>query len=209
MMQNFTVASNSHSRLGDNSKKCGIVHDFWNIAIQVGSKQTPGGAPSWLSNSSFSENLLPPPLNSLASKGNKHPYGRDILDEIEEKEGKGAVRERFRAELGTETASSTSDSDLSKEDEGEKSRRKRRKEKRRKRRKEERKKRKERKRTGDELQIGTLDQSVDRKAVVKTWADGKVSLPKEYFVDTRGDRDNLAFGSLYRYALPSTSRSGI
>ncbi|XP_024385096.1 uncharacterized protein [Physcomitrium patens] len=164
----------------------------------VGSKQTPGGAPSWLSNSSFSENLLPPPLNSLASKGNKHPYGRDILDEIEEKEGKGAVRERFRAELGTETASSTSDSDLSKEDEGEKSRRKRRKEKRRKRRKEERKKRKERKRTGDELQIGTLDQSVDRKAVVKTWADGKVSLPKEYFVDTRGDRDNLAFGSLYR-----------
>jgi hypothetical protein len=129
---------------------------------------------------------------------------------MEKREGKGIERERARVEPGTETPSSTSDSDVSKGAEGEKSRRKRRKEKRRRKHKKEekedgRKRRKERKQTGDDLQIGSLEgQSVDRKAAVKAWADGKSNVTKEYYVDTRGDRDNLAFGSLYRSTLPST-----
>lgn len=130
------------------------------------------------------------------------------MDEIERREGKGTERERVRVEPGTESPSSTSDSDVSEGAEGEKSRHRRRKEKRRRKRKkeekEERKRRKERKQTGDTLQIGSLEgQSVDRKAAVKAWADGKSNAAKEYYVDTRGDRDNLAFGSLYRSILPS------
>jgi hypothetical protein len=115
---------------------------------------------------------------------------------MEKREGKGIERERARVEPGTETPSSTSDSDVSKGAEGEKSRRKK---------EDGRKRRKERKQTGDDLQIGSLEgQSVDRKAAVKAWADGKSNVTKEYYVDTRGDRDNLAFGSLYRSTLPST-----
>ncbi|KAG0609755.1 hypothetical protein M758_7G011500 [Ceratodon purpureus] len=166
-------------------------------------KQVPQGTPSWLSNSSFSENLLPPPPSFSASEVIEHLYGKDVRDEIEKREGKGAKKERAGVERGTETPSSTSDSDVSKGDR-EKSRHKRRKEKRHRRRKREekeegRKRRKERKQTGDDLQIGSLEgQSVDRKAAVKAWADGKLNVAKEYYVDTRGDRDNLAFGSLYR-----------
>jgi len=135
------------------------------------------------------------------------------VDEIE-KRGKGTEgkRERVRVEPEPETAGSTPDSDFS---EGESSRHKRRKEKRHRKRKkeekeEERKRRKKRKQTGDELQIGSLEaQSADRKAGVKAWTDGKENVPKEYYVDTRGDRDNLAFGSLYRSAEQSTSFFGV
>ena len=157
-----------------------------------------------MSNSSFSENLLPPPLSFSASKVIEQ---KDVLDKIEKREDQG-TEERARV-AETETPSSTSDSDVSKGPDGEKSRHKRRKEKRRRKRKkeekeEERKKRKERKKTGDDLQIGSLlGQSVDRKAAVKAWADGKSNVMKEYYVDTRGDRDNLAFGSLYRSTLSS------
>lgn len=69
---------------------------------------------------SFFENLLFFFFNFLVSKGNKYFYGRDILDEIEEKEGKGVVRERFRVEFGIEIVSFILDLDFSKEDEGEK-----------------------------------------------------------------------------------------
>lgn len=153
--------------------------------------------------SSFSENLLPPPSSFSASKAIEQLCGKDVLDEIEKREGKGTEGERVRVEPGPETASSTPDSEFS---EGESSRQRRRKEKRHRKRKkeekeEERKRRKKRKQTGDELQIGSLEaQSVDRKAAVKAWADGKENVAKEYYMDTRGDRDNLAFGSLYRSA---------
>lgn len=190
-----------------------LTYYFWfsTLTFPFDSKQVPYGTRSWLSNSSFSENLLPPSSSFPASKAIEQLYGKDVLDEVEKREGKGTEGERVRIEPGPETASSTPDSDFS---EGESSRQKRRKGKRHRKRKEEkeeeRKRRKKRKQTGDEIQIGSLEaQSVDRKAGVKAWADGKENVAKEYYVDTRGDRDNLAFGSLYRSAQQSTSSFGV
>jgi hypothetical protein len=37
----------------------------------------------------------------------------------------------------------------------------------------------------------------ERKAAVKTWVE-ETPLSQDYYFDTKGDRDNLAFGSLYR-----------
>ncbi|KAI4329950.1 hypothetical protein MLD38_028272 [Melastoma candidum] len=56
------------------------------------------------------------------------------------------------------------------------------------------KKRRRRKPSGVEDNVAS-----DRKVSVRVWPDSGVLKPvKEYFVDLMGDRDNLAFGSLYR-----------
>ncbi|XP_057854710.2 uncharacterized protein LOC131064559 isoform X2 [Cryptomeria japonica] len=45
-----------------------------------------------------------------------------------------------------------------------------------------------------------LDKKKDkeRSSKVKLWAGSEIKLAKDYYFDTKGDRDNLAFGSLYR-----------
>ena len=40
-----------------------------------------------------------------------------------------------------------------------------------------------------------------RKSDVRAWAGSALKPAKDYYFDSRGDRDNLAFGSIYRYAL--------
>eukprot|EP01018_Ginkgo_biloba_P028678 Gb_12287 [translate_table: standard] len=42
------------------------------------------------------------------------------------------------------------------------------------------------------------DRDRGRSSKVKAWADSEAKMTKDYYFDTRGDRDNLAFGSLYR-----------
>lgn len=40
--------------------------------------------------------------------------------------------------------------------------------------------------------------AVSRKAGVRAWAGSEMKPAKDYYVDAKGDHDNLAFGSLYR-----------
>lgn len=44
-----------------------------------------------------------------------------------------------------------------------------------------------------------------RKSDVRVWADSETRPAKDYYFDTRGDRDNLVFGCLYRYWCQSVS----
>jgi hypothetical protein len=38
-----------------------------------------------------------------------------------------------------------------------------------------------------------------RKSRVRAWADSDANTAKDYYFDSHGDRDNLAFGCIYRY----------
>jgi hypothetical protein len=38
-----------------------------------------------------------------------------------------------------------------------------------------------------------------RKSRVQAWADSEANTVKDYYFDSHGDRDNLAFGCIYRY----------
>jgi hypothetical protein len=40
--------------------------------------------------------------------------------------------------------------------------------------------------------------AASRKAGVRAWAGSETKPAKDYYVDAKGDHDNLAFGSLYR-----------
>lgn len=137
-----------------------------------------------MQNASFSESLLParaPP----------------VLEE--EKGGEEAKAVEPPAAGSLDQPSSEGNSDDSAED-----RRRRRRRKRRKRKQEEERKSKRHESQSsfvDEKAIGSLAGSaVKRKAAVTSWADGKTP-QREYFFDVQGDRDNLAFGSLYRCAV--------
>lgn len=48
-----------------------------------------------------------------------------------------------------------------------------------------------------------------RKSDVRAWADSETRPAKDYYFDTRGDRDNLVFGGLYRYLCPAVPLSRI
>ena len=152
------------------------------------------GAPSWLSNSSFSENLLPPPPSVSTTKATEHLYGKEgVSDETEKREE------------SKRTESSSSDSQSEAEEKSRQKRQRKKLNKKEKKKEEQKKRRKQRKHeTGDAIKqnYGSLEgQSVDRKSVVKSWADRTtLNVREEYYVDTRGDRDNLAFASLYRSA---------
>lgn len=40
--------------------------------------------------------------------------------------------------------------------------------------------------------------ATSRKAGIRAWAGSETKPAKDYYVDAKGDHDNLAFGSLYR-----------
>ncbi|KAF7822056.1 protein NRDE2-like protein isoform X1 [Senna tora] len=61
------------------------------------------------------------------------------------------------------------------------------------------KKKKRKKRRRDGLsEKGGLDDYGSRKSRVRTWADSETKTTKDYYFDSHGDRDNLAFGCIYR-----------
>ena len=65
---------------------------------------------------------------------------------------------------------------------------------------EKKKKKKKKKRKGDRSrERGGLDGYGSRKSRVRAWADSESSTAKDYYFDSHGDRDNLAFGCIYRY----------
>ncbi|KAL3687491.1 hypothetical protein R1sor_013800 [Riccia sorocarpa] len=171
-----------------------------------GSQQRP--APEWLSNSSFSESLLPPPLPSAPSPV---PASFPGADAVKEDLSKTGPAEQLQESVLSSDVSSSADEDAERKLA---ERKRRKKKKRRKREEEERKAEKRRKKESaedaDTRKIGALDSSaVERKSAVSVWADLNESLPKEYYFDSRGDRDNLAFGSLYRMDIARYKRQDV
>ncbi|XP_057446756.1 uncharacterized protein LOC130738675 isoform X2 [Lotus japonicus] len=63
--------------------------------------------------------------------------------------------------------------------------------------KEKRKKKKKRKRDRS-VERGGFDGFGSRKSRVRAWADSEANTVKDYYIDSHGDRDNLAFGCIYR-----------
>lgn len=59
-----------------------------------------------------------------------------------------------------------------------------------------RKKKRKRDRSGER---SGLDGYGSRKSRVRAWADSEANTAKDYYFDSHGDRDNLAFGCIYRY----------
>ncbi|KAL2629502.1 hypothetical protein R1flu_014188 [Riccia fluitans] len=166
-------------------------------------------APQWLSNTSFSESLLPPPLPDLSSAAQALFPAADVAEKDFKKVGSHDEHEE---------AVRSSDVTLSTDEDAERElaeRRRRKKKKRRRKREEEerrfeKRRRKEKADDADTRKIGALDSSsVQRKSAVSVWADLNESLPKEYYFDSRGDRDNLAFGSLYRMDVARYRREDI
>ena len=43
------------------------------------------------------------------------------------------------------------------------------------------------------------DDGISRKSSVRAWAGSETKLAKDYYFDSHGDRDNLIYGSLYKY----------
>ncbi|XP_073143744.1 uncharacterized protein [Henckelia pumila] len=141
---------------------------------------TSAAAASWLQNSSFTTDLSV--VNDAVSK---YELAYDALDDEEQaSEEIDASKRRDQYEM---VASSASDEDAS-EGEGRKKRKK---------------KKRRRREASSEARSSAYDfptsLSSSRKSGVQKWASSATRPgEKEYFFDSRGDRDNLAFGSVYR-----------
>eukprot|EP00897_Mesotaenium_endlicherianum_P007416 jgi/Mesen1/6702/ME000343S05865 len=133
--------------------------------------------------------------------------GLPLQAKVKEKESKKKSKSKSKRDRGR--SSSEEDGEGGEGDRSQRRESKRRKKRRRKRRErgeeeEEREKRRLARRAREEEAagregIGSLAGSaVERKPAVSRWMESKALPPQEYYVDTRGDRDNLAFGSLYR-----------
>lgn len=132
----------------------------------------PASRTPWLSNASFNSIILPTSTTSSAV-----PPSDWYTGQFEENEGtarKAPSEEPSYPILGSPTSEGIEESQ-----EDSKRRTKRRK-------LEKKRKEKERDRDGD------------RSSKVKTWASSEAKLAKDYYFDTHGDMDNLAYGSLYR-----------
>lgn len=132
----------------------------------------PASRTPWLSNASFNSIVLPTSTTSSAA-----PPSDWYTAQFEENEGtarKAPSEEPSYPILGSPTSEG-----IEELQEESKKRAKRRK-------LEKKRKEKERDRDGD------------RSSKVKAWANSEAKLAKDYYFDTHGDRDNLAFGSLYR-----------
>ncbi|RDY01351.1 Protein NRDE2-like protein, partial [Mucuna pruriens] len=67
------------------------------------------------------------------------------------------------------------------------------------RKKDTRRKKKRKKRNRDSsAERGGFDGFGSRKSRVRAWADSEANVAKDYYIDSHGDRDNLAFGCIYR-----------
>lgn len=58
------------------------------------------------------------------------------------------------------------------------------------------KRRRRKKRTRDREKE---DDGTSRKSRVRAWAGSETKMAKDYYFDSHGDRDNLVYGSLYKY----------
>lgn len=135
--------------------------------------------PQWLSNTSFTTQLSAINDAVAAHLKPEPPPSPPAPQELEQ----GDVRSEAQP---YEMLDSSSGSDRSDERE----RTKKKKSKRRKKRRRER---------SVERGSGAFADYGSRKSGVRVWADSETKPSKDYYLDSHGDRDNLAFGSLYRY----------
>lgn len=154
------------------------------VFLQPSSSNNDSSVTGWLQNSSFTADATA--INSAVPSHYQHSQLEESSSEEEDKAEKD--KERGAGPQYELVNSSASDRGSYSDDETE-----------------ERRKKKKKKRRRRELS-GTTPSFPDysiasRKPDVRTWASSSTSTTntKEYYFDSRGDRDNLAFGSLYRY----------
>ncbi|KAM3381481.1 nuclear exosome regulator NRDE2 isoform X1 [Capsicum galapagoense] len=141
--------------------------------------------PEWLRNSSFTTDISV--INNAVSNNYGNIHFQENLEEDEqgedvEKEDRKSEGTRYELLHSSASERGHSSSD---DDEGKKKKRK--------------KKRRKRKKSSDERPRYDYALSpTSRKPDVRTWANSAAASDKEYYFDSRGDRDNLAFGSIYR-----------
>ncbi|KAM1938381.1 hypothetical protein FF1_015989 [Malus domestica] len=137
--------------------------------------------PQWLSNTSFTTQLSA--INDAVAAHFKPepPPSPPAPHEHEQ----GDVRSQAQP---YEMLESSSGSDRSDERERTKKKKKKKSKRRKKRRRE----------SSVERGSGAFADYGSRKSGVRVWADSETKPSKDYYLDSHGDRDNLAFGSLYR-----------
>ncbi|CAM6088353.1 unnamed protein product [Calypogeia fissa] len=176
--------------------------------VPESAKLQPAPAPEWPSHSSFSESLLPPPQHTSTSQHTIHP-----TPDLE-----NAGRPIRSSEGGTEDAGGPSSSDGEEDSErGSSALRRHRKKSHRKRRREvngtgdeNKHKKKKHKEPGRAVALDGGSSLVERRPGTATsLADRSTAPKKEYYFDTRGDRESLIYGSLYRMDVARYSRSEI
>lgn len=143
-------------------------------------QQSKTTGPQWLCNTSFTTDLSV--VNEALSSG--HNLNIDL---VEHEEGKGETEE----EKGAHKRSShelleSSESDSASED---------------RQRRDKKKTKKQKKRRKGLLEEGTTYAIGSRKSGVRAWTNSESKISKDYYFDSRGDRDNLAFGCLYRLSF--------
>ncbi|PIN25545.1 hypothetical protein CDL12_01738 [Handroanthus impetiginosus] len=151
-------------------------------ALPSDPKNVASPSAQWLQNTSFTTELSV--INDAVSKY-KPPYD----EEEEEEEDKGEeLNTNKRPPQYDMVPSSPSDASASSDEQQRKKRKKK-------------KKRRKREESGDSRQlydyVATLSSS-SRKPGVQKWASSSTANEKDYYFDSRGDRDNLAFGCIYR-----------
>ncbi|XP_018675490.2 uncharacterized protein LOC104000079 isoform X3 [Musa acuminata AAA Group] len=138
----------------------------------------PSSAPQWLSNASFSFDV-----SSLPGRGSDRPRWEEPASPDSDVEASGAAAAgdptpAWRPQRSYDLVPSSPSESSSKD--------------------ERRSKGKERRRRKRKREKERLDDGASRKSEVRAWAGSDTQPAKEYYFDAHGDRDNLAFGCLYR-----------
>jgi len=153
----------------------------------------PPPPPAWLYNTSFTTDLSIV-NDAVSSLHPLHHSDSDLEEQEEDKDDRVSNQGKDRSyqllqepeeEKKSEAKYSRSDSDYS--DSGR-----------------ERKKTKKRRHSKKKKRDGSRDEEDardfgSRKSNVRVWADSDTKTTKDYYFDTHGDRDNLVYGTLYRY----------
>lgn len=148
--------------------------------LQTSTVATAAASEQWLCNSSFTTDLSV--INDAVSKYDQ-PYEEDEEEDNNKSEKINSDKLRSQYELVDTPVSDKSSSSSDRE----------------KRKKKKKKKRKRENGRSSSYDFAATFSSSTRKPDVKKWANSSTSSDKEYYFDSHGDRDNLAFGSLYRY----------
>ncbi|KAJ4959907.1 hypothetical protein NE237_019817 [Protea cynaroides] len=159
------------------------------FALSDGSLHSSSKVPQWLSNSSFSTDLSVV-QESVASRDTIIPEEQEEEEEDAERIPQAKPPPSYDL-LESSASDEDRDTEFKREKKGEKNKKKKRK----------RKKSRE----------PVVDDYASRKLAVHAWAGSNTKPAKDYYFDSRGDRDNLAFGCLYRmnvsrYKLHNSSK---
>jgi flagellar biosynthesis GTPase FlhF len=153
----------------------------------------PPPPPAWLYNTSFTTDLSIV-NDAVSSLHPSHHSDSDLEEQEEDKDDRVSNQGKDRSyqllqepeeEKTREAKYSRSDSDYSDSGRERKKTKKRR-----------HSKKKKRDRSRDEEDARDFG---SRKSNVRVWAGSDTKTTKDYYFDTHGDRDNLVYGTLYRY----------